>query len=211
MEPYGSNFPYGISLYKDDGEAGESPRHELAMRKLDPLRELKDDVIFQENYEVSGHHLDLCEESDWKLLKELFADTAELLLPLYEETYGLVVDPSDSDLNRQNRILVAMRSKGGLSLIHLQALGNTLGDGDYTVVLTEGTDAIGFIVATYSKNTSPKGPATVLPGPLYDEPLSDSPYSITATVTGVALAPGLERLYKRLKPAWTQFTYVYVP
>lgn len=208
---YGSNWPYGQSLYKDDGQGSLLPRHELAMRKLSPLRGLKDDDQFQENFEVMGHHLDICEDFGKDLLVELFADGAEQLLPYYETTYGLVTDPADSDLNRQNRILTAMRAKGKLNLIDLQALGNTLGDGDYTVVLTEGTGVIGFIVATYSQNTSPKGPATILPGAIYSAPFGESPYQITVTVTGVVEALGLERLYERLKPAWTEFIYTYVP
>jgi len=44
-----------------------------------------------------------------------------------------------------------------------------------------------------------------------DWTLFGNPYQLTATVTGVPSAPELERLFERLKPAWTRFGYIYVP
>jgi len=164
MADYGSNYPYGASIYKDDGEGGLPPRHELAMRKLSPLDRLKDDPIFIENFEVQGRHLDLCEDSGTTLLNELFADTTEVLLSYFETTYALVVGPSDSVILRRNRIIAAMRARGGLPKQYFEDLGNKLGGSVYTVSITEGTGAIGFLVHTYSKYTSPLGPGTIIPG-----------------------------------------------
>jgi uncharacterized protein YmfQ (DUF2313 family) len=211
MAIYGSNFAYGQSIYKDEGPGSQPPRHEIAMRKLDPLEKLKEDGIFIGNYEVSGHYLDICEDNGGVLLNELFSDTANLLLPYYETTYDLVVDPADSVTIRQNRIVAAMRARGGLSKAYFEGLGNALGDGEYTVSIAEGSGSIGFIVATYSIYTSPQGPATIIPGLVTSGPFDESHYMITVTVTGVASAPELEIMYERLKPAWTEFQYTYVP
>jgi len=211
---FGTNFPYGQSYYKDEeGAVTEDKRHELAMRKLSPLDKLKGDSIFVENFEVSGHYLDLCEDSGAYLLDELFPDTtqSDTILSWFETTYNLTVELGDSIETRQNRIIAAMRARGGLSKQYFEDLGNKLGDGDYTVSIAEGSGTIGFIVATYSKNTIPTGAATVLPGAIYSAPFGQSCYLITVTVTGTAAAPDLERLYARLKPAWTKFVYVYIP
>ena len=104
-----------------------------------------------------------------------------------------------------------MRARGGLTKAYFEGLGNDLGDGEYTVSIAEGTGSIGFMIHTYSNNTSPRGPGTIIPGVLEDAPFDASPYKITVTVTGAASAPDLEKLYDRLKPEWTQFDYVYIP
>lgn len=210
MGDFGTNYPYGQSFYKDD-EYSPTPRHEIAMRKLDPLDKLKESEIFVDDYEVSGRYLDFCEDSGNVLLDEIFADTAEQLLSFFEETYNLVVDPGDSVETRRNRIVAAMRARGGLNKAYFEAIGNKMGDGDYTVSLAEGTGSIGFIVDTYSKYSSPQGAATVLPGQITAPPYDESCYLITVTVTGAISAPDLENLFARLKPAWTRFVYSYVP
>ena len=164
----------------------------------------------RENFEVIGKHLDECEDSASLLLEELFPDETNLLLEDYERNYNL--SNAGDVATRRNRIITAMRARGKLNKAYFEGLGNKLGDGSYTVSIAEGTDNIGFIIHTYSKNTSPKGPATVLPGILEDPPFDDNPYNITVTVTGVAgPETDLEKLYDRLKPAWTKFNYVYVP
>lgn len=169
----------------------------MAMNKLD------------ENLFVMGKHLDLCEDSAIKLLNDIFVDTTETLLSYYETTYNL--DSSGTDDERKNRIISAMRARGRLYETYFEAIGNKLGEGNYTVAIAEGTGSIGFMIHTYSPNTTPLGPATLLPGILEDAPFDASPYKITVTVTGVADAPELEALYARLKPAWTKWSYTYVP
>ena len=211
MADYGSNYPYGQSIYKDEGLGSYPPRHELAMRKLFPIDKLKDDQIFLENYEVMGRHLDYCEDSGNAFLVDIFPDTSTDLLESYETTFNLPVLPSDSIETRRNRIITAMRVRGKLNKAYFEALGNKLGDGDYTVSLAEGTGNIGFIVDTYSTQSSPAGAATVLPGQVSAPPYDESCYLITVTVTGAASAPDLEKLFDRLKPAWNRFEYSYVP
>lgn len=171
----------------------------MAMNKLD------------ENLFVIGRHLDLCENSAITLLREIFPDdtTETYILEQYERVYNL--KSSGTTAERRNRIISAMRARGYLTKQYFEDIGNALGSGDYTVSISEGSDAIGFIIHTYSPNTSPQGPATLLPGELYNGPFIDSPYKITVTVTGAASADELEAMYERLKPAWTDWTYTYVP
>jgi len=180
-------------------------RHEYAMRKLSPLVSLKDDPIFIDNFEVQGKHLDDCEDSGYELLDELFPSTATLLLSLYETAYNLKQQTGDTTTIRRNRILAAMRARGGLTKEYFEDLGNSLGDGDYTVSISQGSGDIGFLIHTSSP------PATKLPAMLRDGPFDVSPYMITVTVTGTAAAPDLEKLYERLKPAWTKWEYTYIP
>lgn len=165
--------------------------------------------ILRENYSVQGKYLDNVEDSANLFLVEMFPDTTTLLLSDYERVYDL--DNSGTIAVRRQRVLTAMRAQGGLSKTYFEGLGNTLGQGSYTVSISEGTDNIGFIVAEYSDFTSPKGPATSLPGLIEPEPYGDGPHNITVTVTGVASAPELEKLYDRLKPSWTEWNYIYIP
>lgn len=166
--------------------------------------------VLDENLYIFGKHLDAAEDSANLLLEEAFADETDTLLEDFERVFNLS-RANKTVTERRNSILSAMRARGNLDKNYFEDLGNTLGDGEYTVSIAEGSDNIGFIVHTYSENTTPRGPGTVLPGRLEDAPFADNPYNITVTVTGVASADELEALFNRLKPAWTQFNYTYVP
>lgn len=164
---------------------------------------------FRENLFVIGKHLDRTEDDSTWLMNDLFPDETNEFLSDYERVYRL---SSEGDVaTRRNRILSAMRQRGGLSKEYFEAIGNKLGDGSYTVTMAEGTDPLGFVIAIYSIYTSPQGPATPLPGILRDLPTGNNFYVITVTVTGAASADDLEVLFNRLKPAWTRFEYTYIP
>jgi uncharacterized protein YmfQ (DUF2313 family) len=156
----------------------------------------------KENLHVIGKHLDLVEDNIKWLLEEVFPDKTALLLGEFERLYNLA--NTGTITVRQNRIISAMRARGGLSKAYFEGIGNTLGSGNYTVSLAEGTDSIGFRIHQYSRNTSPKGPGTIIPGLVTSPPFTDNPFCITATITGSAdPETELENLYNRLKPAWT--------
>jgi uncharacterized protein YmfQ (DUF2313 family) len=143
-------------------------------------------------------------------LDELFPDTTVDLIASFERVFNL--SASGTIPERQQRILAAYRALGGLSIAYLEDLGDVLGNGVYTVVLTEGSDNVPFTIHEYSPLTHPAGPATLLPGPVYDPPFDNTCYTITVTVTGSAGPENeLEKLYSRLKPTWTEFVYVYIP
>lgn len=164
----------------------------------------------KEYFKITGKHLDIVEENISWLLEQLFPDKTSILLDEFEKAYNLKSDGTTTE--RQNRIISAIRAKGLLTKAYYEGIGNTLGSGNYTVSIAEGTGSIGFIIHTYSPNTSPKGPATLLPGMLEDAPFTGSPYYITVTVTGSAgPETELENLYARLRPAWTSWSYTYVP
>jgi uncharacterized protein YmfQ (DUF2313 family) len=165
---------------------------------------------YKENLWVIGKNLDLTEDNAGTLLEEVFPDTSDNLLEAYETTYDL--NKTGNTVERRNRILMAMRRRGGLSKTYFENMGNLLGLGYYTVVVTEGTGNLPFVIHDYSPISSPSGPATLLPGRLYDPPYTDTPYDIVVTVTGVAGPEAeLETLFSRLKPAWTTMSFVYVP
>jgi len=163
----------------------------------------------QENFAVIGEHLDMTEDAADELLVNLFPDVTVDFLEEYEKEYNLV--STGTNQQRQNRILSAMRQRGGLSKAYFENIGNVLGAGQYTVVITEGSGVFPFIVAPYSSNTSPTGTATLIPGEVTSGNGLDTCYHITCTVTGVASAPELEKLYLRLQPAWTVWSFVYIP
>ena len=119
-------------------------------------------------------------------------------------------------------MIAAHRAHGGLSKDYFEALGNTMGGntyvdgtwsgGDYTVMIEQGTANVPFVVHDYSPLTDPKGPATLLPGRVYNDTTSAGPYEITVTITGSAgPEKELENKFNKLKPAHTVFYYTYVP
>ena len=163
----------------------------------------------RENFAVIGKNLDMCEDGITQLLVNLFADVTVDFLTDYERVYNLA--SSGTTAQRQNRIISAMRQRGGLSKAYFENIGNKLGDGFYTVVITEGTGGFPFTVAPYSPTSSPTGVATLIPGEVNNNTGDGSYYHITVTVTGSASEPELEKLYNRLKPAWTIWNFVYVP
>ena len=208
---YGSNFDYGDSYYKDD-EAPTSNRHERAMRRQWPVKQLIDIAgdYMRENLQVVGTHLDACEDMGMYLQVDIFPDTTTTLLESYERIYDLIDTGSTTD--RRERIVTAHRWRGGLSKAYFEALGDAMGGSVYSVSIAEGTDSLPFIIHTYSPTSSPRGPATLLPGVLRDAPFTDGPYHITVTVTGSAgPETDLEEMYDRIKPPWTSWSYVYSP
>jgi len=210
---YGSNFDYGDSFYKDDAPSTGN-RHERAQRRMWPLKSLIDAStdLMRENMLVIGAHLDATEDYGAYLLDQLFPDTIgeEDIIQSFERVYDL--SNAGTDEQRKDRIIAAHRQRGGLSKAYFEEIGDNLGSGDYTVSIAEGTDNLPFIIHTYSPTSSPVGPATLLPGKLYDGPFTDTCYNITCTVTGSAgPETALELMYDRLKPPWTSFSYVYVP
>ena len=159
-------------------------------------------------FKLAGKVFDDIEQSGKDLLVDIFPDTTTNLLGDYERVYAL--KSTGTTAERRARIITAIRAQGGLSKSYFEGLGNTLGDGVFTVAITEGNDS-GFIVHKWSQNTSPKGSGTLLGGALY-EAVDDNPYRPTVTVTGTiteAQKTELEKLFDRLKPAWTVFVYVY--
>jgi len=163
----------------------------------------------RENFLVIGHHLDIAEDASTELLTNLFADVTIDFLADYERVYNL--KSTGTDAVRRNRIISAMRARGGLSKAYFESIGNKLGEGTYTVVLTEGSAYFPFIVAPTGPDDTPKGPATLIPDEVTSGAGSGTCYEITVTVNGSASEPELEKLFARLKPAWTSFVYVYVP
>lgn len=188
-------------------------RHDEAMQRAFIPKNLIGDStsdVLRENLNVIGKHLDECEDNGTLLMHDFFLDQCEYLLEDYERVFSL--PGTGTDTQRQNKITTGLRARGGLSKQYFEDLGNKQGEGDYTVIITEGTGASGFIVHQYSPLTSPMGPATILPGAVYAGPFDASYYVITVTITGIA-GPDkeLESMYERLKPAHTKWQYVYVP
>lgn len=163
----------------------------------------------QYNFAIIGKNLDICEDAATALRLDLFADVTTEFLADYERVYRL--SNSGTDAQRRNRIVSAMRQRGGLSKTYFEAIGNKLGEGVYTIVITEGVGLFPFIVAPYGPASSPSGTATLIPGEVNNGNNLSTCYDITVTVTGSASEPELEKLLNRLRPAWTTFYYVYVP
>ena len=158
---------------------------------------------FEENLFVIGKLFDRAEYSAEVLLNEMFANTAMFMLEQYEKEYQLKSDGTIS--KRRARIVAAIRAKGGLSRAYLKSVGDALGDGVYTIAVTEGSGVPGFIL-----HSNPDI-ATKLPGVLRDEPVTDSCYTLTITVTGgTDPEEDLEALMTKLKPAWTNLVFSYV-
>jgi uncharacterized protein YmfQ (DUF2313 family) len=158
---------------------------------------------FEENLSVIGKLFDRVEYQADILLNELFANFVTFSLDKYEKEYQLKSDGSLS--KRRARAVSAIRSKGGLSKAYLKSVGDALGDGVYTIAVTEGSGKPPFIVHSNSSYATP------LPGVLRSEPVTDSCYSLTITVTGgTDPEEDLEALMEELKPAWTDLTFTYV-
>lgn len=187
-------------------------RHESALRRMFIPKELIGDStsdVLRENFYVMGKYLDETEDSGTLLIDDLFPDVTEFFLEDYERIYKL--DSEGTDADRRSKIIAAHRARGGLSKEYFEALGDTFGGGNYTVVLTEGTGTPGFIVHEFSSTTVPPGPATLLPGQISDS-YASSFWEITVTVTGSSgPETNLENLFNRLKPAHCRYIYVYVP
>jgi uncharacterized protein YmfQ (DUF2313 family) len=163
----------------------------------------------EENLFVIGKNLDIVKFWAGEMYLDLHAQTCKYVLDHYEKMYKIRSEGSVS--TRRNRIKSAMRARGGLGKTYFEALGNTLGDGRYTVVITEGIGALPFITHTYSTQTTPTGPATLLPGAVRQQPVNDTCYTLTATITGGSSPEkDLESMYDKLRPAWTNFEYVYI-
>jgi uncharacterized protein YmfQ (DUF2313 family) len=76
----------------------------------------------QENFAVIGKHLDMAEDAADELLLNLFPDVTIDFLADYERVYNLV--STGTSQQRQNRILSAMRQRGGLSKAYFENIGN---------------------------------------------------------------------------------------
>ena len=189
----------------------DSTRHEPALNRLwEPKILIEDSTggVLRENFYVAGKHLDACEDSALDLSVDLFPDDTTSFLEDYERVYEL--SEIGSDEVRQNRIVTAHRARGGLTAEYFKGLGDTLGDGTYTVELSDGTGNIPFIVAEFSPISSPQGPATVLPGIVYGAAGSTTPWLIRVDVSGSSGPElDLESTFNRLKAAHTDMTYIY--
>lgn len=166
--------------------------------------------VYRQNLQVIGENLDSCENNASTLLEECFPDTTVELITYFERVYQTL--NTGTLAARRARVIAAIQARGGLTKTYFETLGNALGAGVYTVVITPGTGNLPFVVHEYSPHSSPAGPATELPGAVYDPPFGQSPYQYTVTVTGSA-GPELplEVLLNRLRCAWIEFLYVYVP
>ena len=161
-------------------------KYEDGMRRMFVPQELVGDStsdVLRQNFYVMGKNLDDVEENADLLLKELFPDTTEHLLEDFERVYR--TQDTGTLAERRSKVIAGHRARGGLSKVYFETLGDEFGGGNYTVVLTEGAGLLGFIVHEFSPNTSPAGPATLLPGQLSDS-FGSSFYEITVTVTGVS-------------------------
>lgn len=169
--------------------------------------------VYNDVLKVRGKAFDNAEFDSSLLLGEMFAETVTSLVGAFEKAYG-IPNNNDTIAKRRARILAYQRARGKtLSKAYFENIGNTLGDGVYTVEWTAGGGNPLFIVHTYSPTTSPAGPATLLPAPLYTSTGStDSIFLITVRVTGSAgPEEDLETLYARIKPAWCKLQYEYNP
>ncbi len=162
----------------------------------------------RDNMRIQGKYLDHAEDSSEAMYKDLYPDVSTEFLADWERVYNL--KSTGTDAVRQARIQSAMNQRGGLSKAYFEKIGNLLGGGIYTVSIAEGSDALPFIVAPYSPETDPQGPATLIPGAITPGG-SNNCYYITVTVTGSSSETELEDLYDRLKPPWTIWNYVYIP
>lgn len=189
----------------------DSTRHEPAMNALwEPKILIEDSTggVLRENFYVCGKHLDACENTSLDLSVDLYPDDTTSFLGDYERVYRL--SGIGSTETRQNRIVTAHRARGGLTEAYYENLGNTLGDGTYTVNLSDGTGGIPFIIHTYSSLSSPQGPATLLPGKLFEEATGTTPWHLRVDVSGVSgPEQDLEDMLNRLKPAHCDMTFVY--
>jgi len=189
----------------------DSTRHEPAMNALWEPKILIEDTtsgVLRENFYVCGKHLDACENTALDLSVDLYPDDTTSFLGDYERVYRL--SGIGSTETRQNRIVTAHRARGGLTEAYYENLGNTLGDGSYTVNFSDGTGGIPFIIHTYSSLSSPRGPATLLPGQLYEEATGTTPWHLKVDVSGVSgPEQDLEDMLNRLKPAHCDMTFVY--
>jgi len=164
--------------------------------------------VLQGNLEVIGAAYDDVETRlDAFLNTEMWADTTTLLLSSYETAYGLSSEGSNS--TRRARIISAIRNTGGLTKQYIEDRCNELANGDYTVVIIEGTLSIGFIVGDIPQ---PTGFATRLPATLGDPSTQGAKWTFTVQVTGAPFSPQpeLEKLIDKLKPAWTVAYYNYI-
>lgn len=169
--------------------------------------------VLNQNLAVIGKNLDDCEEVGSTLLLELFPDTAlsESIIQAFERVFD--VKPVGDYTARRSNIIAAHRARGGLSKDYFESLGNKMGDRavePFTVTLTSGTGNIPFVIADHAPNTSPQGPATLLPGAVTDPPWDTSVYTITVLIFGSA-GPEyeLERKFNARCPAWCNFIYTY--
>lgn len=166
--------------------------------------------VYRQNLEVIGQNLDDKETVAATLLDECFPDETTELITWFERIYQ--TDPSGTLAARRAEVIAAIRNRGGLTETYLEGLGNALGGGVFTVDIQASAGNLPFVVHTYSPNTSPQGPATVLPGALYNPPFTVHPHLLEVIVTGSAgPETALEILFERIKPAWIDFYYTYVP
>ena len=168
----------------------------------------------RDNAYVLGRAFDRVEDDIILLLnQEIFPDTAVGLLEIWEEAYNTKRGDGRSLDQRRNRVLAAIRATGGMSEEYFLGLGNTLGEGRYTITITQPAGLAGslFIIHQYSPTTDPPGPATPLPGLLYEDSTSLA-FNWVVNVNGVAgPEQDLEDMFNRLKPVWSKLTFIYTP
>ena len=162
----------------------------------------------EDNFAIIGKHLDIAELASIELLEDLYPDVTNEFMEDYERVYKLI--NTGTQIQRHDRIVSAMRQRGGLSKAYFESIGNKLGGGIYTVSISQGTGNTGFIIAPRSVSSSPAGPATLIPGLITTVTTGDNQYYITVTITGSSSEPNLEKLYERLKPAWTIWDFIYI-
>jgi uncharacterized protein YmfQ (DUF2313 family) len=158
---------------------------------------------FEENLYVIGKNLDLAYYYGKVLLSEIFPHTSSYILDKYEQEYGLKSEGGTTQ--RRQRVLSAIRKKGGLSKAYLESVGNTLGEGRYTISIAPGSGEPPFVVHTNSP------PGTKIPAAIRSVPVSDSIFFLDITVTGGNNPETeLESMMEEIKPAWTVLHFVYL-
>ena len=155
---------------------------------------------FEKDIMLEGTHLDAVQAKAEEILREIFPDRADKMLPDWERVCGLMPGTSDTLQMHRDRVIAKLRERGLLSLPYFASIATSLG---YTFTIEEliaGTDGTG-------DEGIFRWRVTFTETPLYwfragqsraGERLVDGP-----------VATALEGLFTELKPAHTQIIFAY--
>lgn len=178
--------------------------HYDMLKKLFPVKDMTGEL--DNDLAIEGKYLDQVDATASQLAREEFPDTATVLLSDWERTFDTT---AVGDSARQAAIVAAERivvnKDGRLNPNYYVSLAAGLG---YDSTVVEGPPM--FIVAFTSPTSIPPGPATLLPGQVYEPQVL---WTWTLDSTGSTVATDRTNLMNLIidrNPAYTRVNFNFI-
>ena len=133
---------------------------------------------------------------------DIYQATVAGTLEDFERVYNCIPESGDTVAVRQNRVIAALRAKGGLNVLYFEKIAEGLG---YTVGPI-GSPHLQFSEGDYEPFRADYGQADI--DTIYDQDTGYSMYTVVVTGTDVETDADLQARFEKQRCAGVEFVYV---